>query len=171
MGERRRAADTGPQLGEIHRGQVRVIDERHKQGGHPGEHGGPLLRSMAIKALISNWAGSESAAAWDMGQLRQTVRPKEWEKGIKPTTRSPPYRRWGSQALIWATLAMRLPWLSMAALGMPVVPPVYCKTARSPDPGDGLVHQGLSLHQVLEPKRPGPGVKPLAKPCRRALKG
>ena len=35
------------------------------------------------------------------------------------------------QAWAWVTLAARLPCVSMAALATPVVPPVYCRQARS----------------------------------------
>ncbi len=35
------------------------------------------------------------------------------------------------QAWAWVTLAARLRWVSMAALATPVVPPVYCRQARS----------------------------------------
>src|SRR6266511_3400916 len=34
-------------------------------------------------------------------------------------------------ASVWMTLAKMFPWVSIAPLGVPVVPPVYWRTARS----------------------------------------
>ena len=108
-----------------------------KRVGTPGSMVGRYFCIALIKPLMSNRGSTMIEAPWDMGQLRQAVSPKEWEKGSRPMRRSAPYRTWGSQALIWATLAMRLPWVNLAALGMPVVPPVYSSTARSPGAGLG----------------------------------
>ena len=59
----------------------------------------------------------------------------------------------------------------MAALGMPVVPPVYCRTARLSGPTDGRSIRGSAFTRSLNLRRPGPGVKPVGRPWRRALKG
>ena len=41
-----------------------------------------------------------------------------------------------------AAAAVRLAWVSMAARGIPVVPPVYCSTARSPGSAGGHAPEG-----------------------------
>jgi len=41
---------------------------------------------------------------------------------------------------------MRLPWVNLAALGMPVVPPVYCSTARSRVPAEAGCPDGMFQH-------------------------
>ncbi len=56
---------------------------------------------------------------------------KTWKKGRIPITRSAPISSEVVQSLICWTLMLRLAWVSIAPLGVPVVPPVYCSTAMS----------------------------------------
>ena len=132
--------------------------------GTPGSMVGRYFCMALRKLPISKRGKTMIMAPWDMGQLRQAVSPKECVKGSSPIRRSPPNRTWGSQAVIWATLAMRLPWVNLAALGVPVVPPVYCSTARSPGSGsrrggpDGMFQQLPESSSGSAPARnPWPG--------------
>ena len=43
QGQGRGAADAGPEGGQVELGQARVVDQGHKEGGDPGQHGGPVL--------------------------------------------------------------------------------------------------------------------------------
>ena len=55
-----------------------------------------------------------------------------WKNGRMPRMRSSPVRvRLRVQAIDCCTLMVRFACVSMAALGVPVVPPVYCSTAIS----------------------------------------
>ena len=55
---------------------------------------------------------------------------KTWNSGSTPTITSRSPAR-GSSALTWRALAVMFWWVSIAPLGVPVVPPVYCSSARS----------------------------------------
>ena len=63
--------------------------------------------------------------------LSPTVSPYTWKKGATLRNRSSPSLRSVSQLRIWVKLATRFRWVSIAPFGTPVVPPVYCSTARS----------------------------------------
>ena len=76
-------------------------------------------------------------AAFCTAQNRLKVRPKAWKKGRSARKTSPPSWSIGTQAIAWFALARRLRWVSMAALGVPVVPPVYSRTATSSAWGSG----------------------------------
>ncbi len=52
-----------------------------------------------------------------------------WKNGIAARTISWPGSRRVFQVFVWRTLDTRFRWVSMAAFGTPVVPPVYWKTA------------------------------------------
>ena len=57
-----------------------------------------------------------------------------WNSGSTQMTRSPPSLRVRVARLqisMIETAEVRLPWVSIAPLGRPVVPPVYCKSAMS----------------------------------------
>ncbi|OGR40039.1 MAG: hypothetical protein A2051_01325 [Desulfovibrionales bacterium GWA2_65_9] len=54
-----------------------------------------------------------------------------WKKGMTPRNIWWPLDRPGSMAMHWPALAYRLAWEIMQPLARPVVPPVYCNSARS----------------------------------------
>ncbi len=58
--------------------------------------------------------------------------PNTWKNGRIASTRSVPEPMDGSQAAHCCMLMEMLAWVSIAPLGVPVVPPVYCSTAISP---------------------------------------
>jgi hypothetical protein len=59
------------------------------------------------------------------------VMAKTWKNGRMPMMRSSPMRMSLFHDSIWSTFVVRLAWVSMAPLGTPVVPPVYCRSAMS----------------------------------------
>ena len=46
-----RAADAAPERRQVQLGQPGIVDQGHKQGGHPGQHGGPVLPQHLDEAV------------------------------------------------------------------------------------------------------------------------
>ena len=74
-------------------------------------------------------------AAFCTAQKRLKVSPKAWKKGSRHRKFSPPSCSIGTQAMAWLALARKLVCVSIAALGVPVVPPVCSRTAMSEPAG------------------------------------
>ncbi len=99
-----------------------------KMVGTPGIMvGRSLLISFSV-SMSSNLGTRIISMPWLTPKFITVVMAKTWNRGRMPMTRSfcGPC---GRHALTWATLMERLAWVSMAPLGVPVVPPVYCSTA------------------------------------------
>ncbi|CFP65660.1 Uncharacterised protein [Bordetella pertussis] len=62
-------------------------------------------------------------------------------------------------ASVCSTLATRLPCDSMAPLGTPVVPPVYCSTARSSMPSAGGVNVARAPSRKASGRRCAPSMR------------
>ena len=93
-------------------------------------------RSTAFRTSAGSKLGNmTSVAPICPGRLRQKVRPKAWKNGSTPYTVSSPGRN-PTQASPCTRFATRLRCESMAAFGVPVVPPVYWSSARSSPPTD-----------------------------------
>ena len=67
---------------------------------------------------------------WPATSPSATLSPKTWNSGSATRPMSSA-RRISGMPSIWRRLAIRLPWVSMAALGSPAVPDVNSNTARS----------------------------------------
>ena len=85
----------------------------------------------ARTASTSNLGIMTWVAAFWTAQKRLKVSPKAWKKGNSARKFSPPSCSIGTQAMAWLALARRFVCVSMAALGVPVVPPVCSSTATS----------------------------------------
>ena len=97
------------------------------------------------------------AAAAPIGKFIATVMPKEWNMGRAPSMTSLPISRSGNQTRSCCMLYDRLRCVSIAPLAMPVVPPVYWRTARSSSAGRAPGGSGgVSLMSRLKKCRPGP---------------
>ena len=82
---------------------------------------------------MSRGLGISRLGAPIMNGIKQfALRANTWYSGSAVTTTSPLASSTGaSHAVICCRLAIMLRWVSIAPLGTPVVPPVYCRKARS----------------------------------------
>ena len=99
--------------------------------GTPGNWVGWRRFSAFMTMAISKRGSSTSSAPISMPMFITTVMAKTWNRGSTPMMRSSPSFVSGSHMATWRALAAMLAWVSMAPMGMPVVPPVYCRTAMS----------------------------------------
>lgn len=90
------------------------------------------LLMMRMTFSIGRGLGTmTSSAAIEMPYSMHTVMPYTWKKGMAAITFSPPSTPLVSHARTCRVLHTRLRWVSMAAFGTPVVPPVYWNSATS----------------------------------------
>ena len=90
--------------------------------------------SLSITASVSatlKRGSSRISEPLTSARFMTPVMPKTWNNGRIASTFSRPWSIALAQIRICAVLAVRLAWVSSAALGSPVVPPVYCMTATS----------------------------------------
>ena len=104
-----------------------------------------VARSWAI--TLSSWSRRKRgnrmiSKPQAMPTFITPVMPKTWNRGRAPTTFSWPGRAPTAQRPTWRVLVWSAAWLSMAPLGSPVVPPVYCSTAMS---ASGSIATGRGL--------------------------
>ena len=99
--------------------------------GTPGRIVGFNWVISLIASPSSNLGTSTSREARCTPKFITTVMPKTWKNGRIAITVSVPLPNGPAQWLTCCTLMPTLAWVSIAPLGVPVVPPVYCSTARS----------------------------------------
>ena len=99
--------------------------------GTPKNIVGGLRRHAARIAFISKRGNSTSSAPISTEKSSTAVSAKTWKNGSTAIVRCGAGKSTPICLRCCSALAVRLRWLSIAALGVPVVPPVYCRTARS----------------------------------------
>ena len=94
---------------------------------------------ISFKVSIRSKRGKRTISMpWPMLKFITVVMANTWKRGRTPITRSPSRIVCPRHAITCFTLMERLAWLSMAPLGVPVVPPVYCSTAMASVPMAGF---------------------------------
>ena len=94
---------------------------------------------ISFKVSISSKRGKRIISMpWPMLKFITVVMANTWKSGSTPITRSPCRMVCPRHAITCFTLMERLAWVSMAPLGVPVVPPVYCSTAMASVPMAGF---------------------------------
>src|SRR5437667_454119 len=100
--------------------------------GTPGKRLGFVLSISLRMAPMSRGFGYRiTSPPFTMERSMTAVSPYTWKRGIAPRTRSGPCAPVTNHAAHWAAFATRFRWVSIAPFGVPVVPPVYCRTATS----------------------------------------
>ena len=99
--------------------------------GTPGNNVGRFLAMSFRTASSSNSGCMMMAPPIISARFMTTESAKMWKNGSTPIMRSLPSSTPSSHITAWWALAYRLAWDSIAPFGTPVVPPVYCRTARS----------------------------------------
>ena len=122
-----RLKSTSAKPGASSKARYSVLTPMRAEGGN--------AFSVLMKAGRSR--GLATSTVW-VPRLKNDSAPvsaKTWYSGSGITSVSAPsFMSRPIQAATCSTLATMLPWLSMAPLATPVVPPVYCRKARSSGP-------------------------------------
>ena len=98
--------------------------------GTPSSVVTPRSRTCRSEDAGSKRVSNTNAAPVASDSPSATFRPKMWNSG-RATIPTSSARRISGMRSICCRLAVRLPWVSMAALGSPAVPDVNSRTARS----------------------------------------
>ena len=99
--------------------------------GTPGKARGRLLVIVFSTCPASKRGSITIRPPFTTVRFNTQVLAKTWNSGNAPSTLSGSFGSKGSIMSTWIALLARLAWLSIAPLGVPVVPPVYCSSARS----------------------------------------
>ncbi len=93
-----------------------------------------LLMAFSRASMSLGLVTKIMAAERDHAQAMTATIPKTWKRGMAARWISSGIFTSGRKAEAWSALATRLRWRITAALGTPVVPPVYWKRAMSSGP-------------------------------------
>src|SRR5437667_5918022 len=107
-----------------------MAEDRDVHGGDAGEEARlRLVDQFEDGADVPRVRIQDHLTPFTMERSMTAVSPYTWKRGIAPRTRSGPCAPVTNHAAHWAAFATRFRWVSIAPFGVPVVPPVYCRTA------------------------------------------
>src|SRR2546426_10914248 len=143
----RSARDAGADRAQVVLRELGVAQDRDVHRRHAREDRRPAFWISRRMAPISRGSGCRMTSLPRNVAESKTVRPYTWNSGTATSTRSGTPRS-GTQRAVCIAFATRLRWVSIAPFGVPVVPPVYWRTATSSSAADDSLPGGVAARSA-----------------------